>query len=81
VIVPWNDPRGDRPGDERARVRGDLAEPFPANMGLVPPVDSFLDVLRDAATENGALLVFDEVITGFRVGTAEPRSSWASRPT
>jgi glutamate-1-semialdehyde 2,1-aminomutase len=37
-------------------------------MGLVPPVDSFLETLRERATENGALLVFDEVITGFRVG-------------
>ena len=44
-----------------------LAEPFPANMGLVPPEDGFLELLRERATRTGALLVFDEVITGFRV--------------
>jgi glutamate-1-semialdehyde 2,1-aminomutase len=45
-----------------------LAEPYPANMGLVPPACGFLEGLRELATESGALLVFDEVITGFRVG-------------
>ena len=44
-----------------------LAEPYPANMGLVPPACGFLELLRELATEHGALLVFDEVITGFRV--------------
>ena len=44
-----------------------LAEPYPANMGLVPPEPGFLELLREGATANGALLVFDEVITGFRV--------------
>jgi glutamate-1-semialdehyde 2,1-aminomutase len=45
-----------------------LAASYPANMGLVPPVEGFLDLLRNQADDNGALLVFDEVITGFRVG-------------
>jgi glutamate-1-semialdehyde 2,1-aminomutase len=44
-----------------------LCEPYPANMGLVPPAAGFLELLRELATENGALLVFDEVISGFRV--------------
>ena len=44
-----------------------LAEPYPANMGLVLPEPGFLELLRELATEHGALLVFDEVITGFRV--------------
>jgi glutamate-1-semialdehyde 2,1-aminomutase len=44
-----------------------LCEPYPANMGLVPPASGFLELLRELATEHGALLVFDEVITGFRV--------------
>jgi glutamate-1-semialdehyde 2,1-aminomutase len=52
-----------------------LAEPYPANMGLVPPSPGFLAHLRDAADRSGALLVFDEVITGFRVarGGAQER--------
>jgi glutamate-1-semialdehyde 2,1-aminomutase len=45
-----------------------ICEPYPANMGLVPPADGFLSRLRDWADATGALLIFDEVITGFRVG-------------
>ena len=52
-------------GDDVAAV---LVEPVAANMGLVPPVDGFLQGLRDACSRTGALLVFDEVITGFRMG-------------
>ena len=68
VVVPWND----RAAVERAlaehEVAAILAEPYPANMGLVPPAPSFLAFLREQADTNGALLVFDEVISGFRVG-------------
>jgi glutamate-1-semialdehyde 2,1-aminomutase len=45
-----------------------LVEPVAANMGLVTPAHGFLQGLRDIATETGALLIFDEVITGFRLG-------------
>jgi glutamate-1-semialdehyde 2,1-aminomutase len=67
VVVPWNDPAavsralGDHP------VAALLVEPVAANMGVVPPEDGFLEFLREASSESGALLVFDEVITGFRV--------------
>ena len=44
-----------------------LAEPIPANMGLVPPRAGFLELLREQADASGALLVLDEVISGFRV--------------
>jgi glutamate-1-semialdehyde 2,1-aminomutase len=45
-----------------------IVEPVAANMGLVPPVPGFLEGLRTACDRVGALLVFDEVITGFRLG-------------
>lgn len=45
-----------------------IVEPVAANMGLVPPAPGFLEALREACDRAGALLVFDEVITGFRVG-------------
>ena len=51
-------------GDDVAAV---LVEPVAANMGLVPPAPGFLEGLRQACTRAGALLIFDEVITGFRV--------------
>jgi glutamate-1-semialdehyde 2,1-aminomutase len=67
VIVPWNDADAVRAATAEHELAAILAEPYPANMGLVPPADGFLELLRDRATDNGALLVFDEVITGFRV--------------
>ena len=46
-----------------------IVEGVPGNMGVVPPVDGFLQFLRQITRENGALLIMDEVITGFRLGT------------
>jgi glutamate-1-semialdehyde 2,1-aminomutase len=51
-------------GDAIAAV---IVEPVAANMGVVPPKTGFLQLLRDLCTEHGALLVLDEVITGFRI--------------
>jgi len=45
-----------------------IVEPVAGNMGLVPPVPGFLDGLRDITTRHGALLIFDEVLCGFRAG-------------
>ncbi len=67
VIVPWNDPEAIRAALVEHDFAAVLAEPYPANMGLVPPAPGFLELLREGATANGALLVFDEVISGFRV--------------
>jgi glutamate-1-semialdehyde 2,1-aminomutase len=75
VVVPWNDPAAvERAFDERAAAAL-LCEPYPANMGVVLPDEGFLRFLRDATTAAGALLVFDEVISGFRVapGGAQER--------
>jgi glutamate-1-semialdehyde 2,1-aminomutase len=67
IIVAWNDADAVRAAAGEHEFAAILAEPYPANMGLVPPAEGFLELLRDVATENGALLIFDEVITGFRV--------------
>jgi glutamate-1-semialdehyde 2,1-aminomutase len=75
VVVPWND----RDAVDEALCAHAFAaivcEPYAANMGLVPPGPGFLAFLRDRAETTGALLVFDEVITGFRVarGGAQER--------
>jgi glutamate-1-semialdehyde 2,1-aminomutase len=71
IVVPWNDPDALRAAVEQSTERDALAaiiaEPFPANMGLVPPREGFLELLRELADAHGALLVLDEVISGFRV--------------
>jgi glutamate-1-semialdehyde 2,1-aminomutase len=67
VIVPWNDRAAVEAAFAQHEFAAVLAEPYPANMGLVPPACGFLELLRERATATGALLVFDEVITGFRV--------------
>jgi glutamate-1-semialdehyde 2,1-aminomutase len=75
MVVPWNDSEAlDRALSERD-VAAILCEPYPANMGLVMPAPGFLRFLRERADAHGALLVFDEVISGFRVapGGAQQR--------
>jgi glutamate-1-semialdehyde 2,1-aminomutase len=67
IVVPWNDPDALHAALAGREVAAILAEPIPANMGVVPPERGFLDLLRSSADEHGALLVLDEVITGFRV--------------
>jgi glutamate-1-semialdehyde 2,1-aminomutase len=69
VVVPWNDPDAVRAAFAQHDFAAVLCEPYPANMGLVQPQSGFLELLRELCTEHGALLVFDEVITGFRVST------------
>jgi glutamate-1-semialdehyde 2,1-aminomutase len=77
IVVPYNDLSALDAAfsafpEEIAAV---LVEPVAANMGLVSPVDGYLDALRQRCTAHGTLLVFDEVITGFRVarGGAQER--------
>jgi glutamate-1-semialdehyde 2,1-aminomutase len=67
IVVPWNDEAAVRAAVEKYEFAAILVEPFPGNMGVVPPQEGFLELLRDLATANGALLVFDEVISGLRV--------------
>jgi glutamate-1-semialdehyde 2,1-aminomutase len=76
VVVPWNDPEALHKATERHELAAIIAEPYPANMGLVPPEPGFLELLRERADQTGALLLFDEVISGFRVarGGAQERS-------
>ncbi|NIA08977.1 MAG: glutamate-1-semialdehyde 2,1-aminomutase [Nitrospiraceae bacterium] len=69
LAVPYNDLKAlksvlDRESDEMAAV---IVEPVAANMGVVPPRDDFLPKLRTWTQERGILLIFDEVITGFRL--------------
>lgn len=70
ITVPYNDVESvkvafDHYGSEIAAV---IVEPVAGNMGVVPPNEGFLQALRSITEKNGTLLIFDEVMTGFRVG-------------
>src|SRR5699024_4191144 len=70
ISVPYNDLESIKVafkeyGDD---IAGVIVEPVAGNMGVVPPVEVFLQGLRDITNEYGSLLIFDEVMTGFRVG-------------
>ena len=67
IVVPWNDRKAVAAAVAEQRVAAILAEPVPANMGVVPGADGFVGFLREQADAGGALLVLDEVISGFRV--------------
>ena len=67
IVVPWNDPEAVAAALARHEVAAIIAEPLPANMGLVAPEEGFLAELRRQADAHGALLICDEVISGFRV--------------
>ncbi len=75
VVAPWNDPDALAAACAGQQLAAIVAEPLPANMGLVAPGEGFLELLREQADGCGALLVFDEVISGFRVarGGAQER--------
>ena len=66
-----------RHGDGIAAV---LVEPVAGNMGVVPPERGFLEGLRKLATAHGSVLIFDEVITGFRVGPGGAQERYGVRP-
>src|SRR5205085_6697571 len=64
----------------RRRIAAVIVEPIAGNMGLVPPADGFLRALREVCTASGALLIFDEVISGFRAAAGGAQSIYDVRP-
>ncbi|MFC5466754.1 glutamate-1-semialdehyde 2,1-aminomutase [Lederbergia graminis] len=70
ITVPYNDLESVRYAFEQYGddIAGIIVEPVAGNMGVVPPRPGFLQGLRDITNEYGSLLIFDEVMTGFRVG-------------
>jgi glutamate-1-semialdehyde 2,1-aminomutase len=80
VVVPWNDREAVRRALEEHQVAALLAEPIAANMGVVLPEEGFLEFLRQTTREAGALLVFDEVISGFRVSRGGAQQLYSVEP-
>ncbi len=62
------------------KVAGVILEPVAGNMGMVPPVEGFLEGLREVTTQYGAVLIFDEVMTGFRVAKGSAQSLFGITP-
>ena len=77
VVLPFNDPEAVKAAfaANKGQIAGIILEPVPGNAGLYLPKDGYLDFLREITKANGALLIFDEVMTGFRLakGGAQER--------
>ncbi len=67
----------DQVGDEIAAI---IVEPVAGNMGCIPPVEGFLECLRDVCTQHDSLLIFDEVMTGFRVALGGAQTIYNVKP-
>lgn len=81
-IAEYNDMAGvEKVFKENAgKIAAVIIEPVAANMGVVPPEDGFLEFLRDITKKDGALLIFDEVITGFRLSLGGAQSYYGVEP-
>jgi glutamate-1-semialdehyde 2,1-aminomutase len=82
IVLPYNDPDAlaaafAAAGDQIAAV---MVEPIAANMGVVPPTPQFLAALRSETRRAGALLILDEVLTGFRVHRGGATGLWGLEP-
>ena len=82
LTAPFNDLEAVRAifAERGGEVAVVAVEPVAANMGVVPPAPGFLEGLRELCTEHGALLLFDEVITGFRIAYGGAQSFYGVTP-
>ncbi len=82
LTLPYNDAAAcERAFDEHgARIACVIVEPVAGNMNCVPPVPGFLETLRALCDRHGALLIFDEVMTGFRVALGGAQARYGVRP-
>lgn len=72
IALPYNDPQAVRRAFEQhpGQIAGIIVEPYPGNAGFYLPKPGYLEFLRDITAVHGALLIFDEVMTGFRISPA-----------
>ena len=82
TVVPYNDADALEDAFQRfpEAVAAFVLEPVAANMGVVPPRPGYLEAARELATRHGALLIFDEVITGFRLSPGGAQELYGVRP-
>ncbi|MEA2337190.1 MAG: glutamate-semialdehyde -aminomutase [Thermoanaerobaculia bacterium] len=79
ISIPYNDLDAVQTVIDK-EVAAVIVEPVAGNMGCIPPAEGFLKGLRDLCTKNGALLIFDEVMTGFRVAYGGAQSIFDIKP-
>ncbi|HYM13004.1 MAG TPA: glutamate-1-semialdehyde 2,1-aminomutase [Bryobacterales bacterium] len=82
IALPFNSPEAVEETFRRhgGRIAALIVEPVVGNMGCVPPAPGFLELLRRLTQQHGALLIFDEVITGFRLGWSGAQQRYGIRP-
>jgi len=82
IVLPYNDPKAVNAAfkEHAGRIAAVIVEPVAANTGVIAPAPGFLEHLRDTTRADGALLVFDEVITGFRVAMGGAQERFGVRP-
>ncbi|HXV37238.1 MAG TPA: glutamate-1-semialdehyde 2,1-aminomutase [Myxococcota bacterium] len=82
IQTPFNDVGALRQAFERwgGEIACAIVEPLAGNMGCVPPLPGFLEELRECCDRAGALLIFDEVITGFRLGWGGAQARYRVKP-
>ncbi|MBY0507904.1 MAG: aspartate aminotransferase family protein [Bryobacteraceae bacterium] len=82
IVVEWNDRAGVEAAFRRhgAEISAVICEPVLCNSGCIPPVPGFLEFLREATLSAGAVLIFDEVITGFRLGIGGGQAYYGVTP-
>ncbi len=84
ICLPYNDTdtcrKMLRDPENRGRIAAVILEPIAGNMGVIPAKQEFIEMLRKETAEIGALLIFDEVITGFRVGLKGAQEIYGVRP-
>ena len=82
LALPFNDADAVRTAfaQNKGEIAAVIVEPIPANAGLIPPQPGFLETLRELCTSNGTLLIFDEVMTGFRIGRGGAQELLGVRP-
>jgi glutamate-1-semialdehyde 2,1-aminomutase len=81
ITIPFNDPVAlEQAFTEHAEIAAVIIEPVVGNMGCVPPAPGFLESVREVTKKNGALLIFDEVMTGFRVARGGAQQRYGITP-
>ena len=82
ILLPFNDPDAVEQAfaANKGQVAGIILEPVPANAGVYLPKAGYLEFLREITAANGSLLIFDEVMTGFRVSLAGAQGKFGIKP-